>query len=96
MASSNRYRTPNEQIRPGYSPSDLVVEIKRIKLDGGTVDVTPDAKNGTFLGYNVYKTATVTDGVVTIDPAVASGTDEVIVEMIYKAQNLQDGANAFA
>lgn len=96
MASSNRYRIPNEMIRPGASPSDLVVELKRTKLDGGTVDVSPDSKNGSLVGYNVYKVATVEDGVVTIDPAVASGTDEVIVELLYKAQNLQDGADAFA
>lgn len=96
MSSVNRYRTPNDSIRPGFSPSDLVHEVRLVDLVGGEVEITPDAKNGTLVGYQMYKTATVEDGVVTLSKALPGDTDKVLVVLAYKAQNLQDGANAFA
>lgn len=95
MSANNRYRTANEAIRPGYSPSDLVEEIKKVTLVGGVATIEPDAKTGSLVGYTMLKTGKIVDGEIEVSNAAIGATDEVIVILTYKAQNLQDGAEAF-
>lgn len=87
------YRKPNNQIRAGESPQDVMEMIVPVTLVNGNNIVQTPFQPGSVVSYAVMPSLTVdADGKVTV-PSTITGAGFIAIQA--KASNITVGGNAF-
>jgi hypothetical protein len=93
MSLLNVFRLVDETIRPGNSPSDLLMKAEQVVAIAGDNTISVPFKEGTEVAYMVLPTTTVNvDGQIT---AVSSFAGDAVVLAFAKSMNLTVGGSSF-
>ena len=89
----NTFQSRDANIRPGGSPTDMLMKVVDISLVSGDNEIQTPFKKGSEVGYIAFDKATVgEDGKLTINATAAS---EKLIYIIGKEMNLTVGGKTF-
>ena len=89
----NTFQARDANIRPGGSPTDMLMKVVDMSMKVGDNEVETPFKKGTEVGYIAFDKATIGDnGKLTIS---ATGAAEKLIYIIGKEMNLTVGGKTF-
>ena len=89
----NTFQSRDANIRPGGSPTDMLMKVVDISLVSGDNEIQTPFKKGSEVGYIAFDKATIGDnGKLTIN---ATGAAEKLIYIIGKEMNLTVGGKTF-